>query len=219
MCNLYSMTRNREAILRLFRISDNRAPKIDPQPAIFPAYNAPVIRLASDGERELSIMSWGFVLLQEGKAPKRVTNVRDDKILKSSFWKPSFAARPCLVPASSYCEPNGQSPATLYWFAVNGEGDRPLFAFPGIWQRWKGPVKKDGPNVEIDTYAFMTTAPNELTRSINHERMPVLLTNEIDFKTWLSGSTEEAFALARSYDPKVMQIVRSGFEKKDLLAA
>jgi putative SOS response-associated peptidase YedK len=167
MCNLYSLTRSREAILRLFRISDNRAANFEPQPAIFPAYSAPVIRQASDGERELSMMSWGFVLLQTGKAPRRVTNVRDEKILTSSFWKPSFAARRCLVPASSYCEPNGQSPATWFWFAVNGEADRPLFAFPGIWQRWRGPLKKVGPNVEIDTYAFMTTAPNELTRSIS----------------------------------------------------
>ena len=30
-------------------------------------------------------------------------------------------------------------------------------------------------NVEIDVYSFMTTAPNALTDSINHERMPVLL--------------------------------------------
>ena len=102
---------------------------------------------------------------------------------------------------------------------MNGEGDRPLFAFPGIWQRWKGPIKKDGPSVEIDTYAFMTTAPNELTRSINHERMPVLLTSQIDFETWLSGSTEEAFALARSFDPALMRIVQSGKVKEDLLAA
>jgi putative SOS response-associated peptidase YedK len=50
-------------------------------------------------------MSWGFVLLQPGKAPRRVTNVRDDKILTSRFWTPSFQQRRCLVPASSYCEP------------------------------------------------------------------------------------------------------------------
>jgi putative SOS response-associated peptidase YedK len=37
----------------------------------------------------------------------------------------------------------------------------------------------------------MTTEPNELTVSINHERMPVLLSNPADFETWLSGSTEE----------------------------
>jgi putative SOS response-associated peptidase YedK len=65
MCNLYSMTRNRQAILRLFRISDNRAPPVDLQPAIFPGYTAPVIRKAADGERELVPMSWGFVLSEE----------------------------------------------------------------------------------------------------------------------------------------------------------
>jgi putative SOS response-associated peptidase YedK len=205
------------SIVRLFRISDNRAPSIDPQPSIFPAYNGPVIRKAADGERELSVMSWGFVLLQPGKAPRRVTNVRDDKVLTSKFWRPSFEVRRCIVPASSYCEPNGQSPATWYWFALNGDHDRPLFAFPGIWQRWKGPVKKDGPNVEIETYAFLTTAPNALTRSINHERMPVILSNETDLETWLSGSAEEACTLARSFDFHAMRVVQSGKDKEDLL--
>lgn len=80
-------------------------------------------------------------------------------------------------------------------------------------------MKKDGPNVELDVYTFMTTAPNALTYSINHERMPVLLSEEVDFETWLSGSPAEAFALARSFDPGAMRIVQSGFEKKDLLAA
>ena len=211
------MTRSREAILRLFRVADNRAAQFEPQASVFPAYTAPVIRNADDGERELVTMSWGFVLLQHGKAPRRVTNVRDDKLLTSKFWKPSFEARRCIVPASSYCEPNGQSPATWFWFALNGDDERPLFAFPGIWQRWSGPVKKGGPNVEIDTYAFMTTEPNALTRSINHERMPVLLSNETDFETWLSGSPQEAFALARSFDPNAMRVVQSGKEKEDLL--
>ena len=49
--------------------------------------------------------------------------------------------------------------------------------------------------------------------------MPVLLSEEAEFETWLSGSPEEAFALARSFDPAQMRIVQSGFEKKDLLAA
>ena len=36
MCNLYSMTRSRGAMLRLFRVSDNRAAVIKAQPSIFP---------------------------------------------------------------------------------------------------------------------------------------------------------------------------------------
>jgi hypothetical protein len=34
------------------------------------------VRLASDGERELVPATWGFPLLQNGYAPKPVTNVR-----------------------------------------------------------------------------------------------------------------------------------------------
>ena len=94
MCNLYSQTRNVEAIRRLFRISDNRASRIEPQPAIFPGWTAPVIRKADDGERELLPMSWGFVLLQDGKAPRRVTNVRDDKILTVTLLEAFIRAAP-----------------------------------------------------------------------------------------------------------------------------
>ena len=123
-------------------------------------------------------------------------------------------ARRCLAPASSYCEPDTGKPAKWHWFAVNSDDDRELFAFPGIWQRWKARIKKDGPNVEIDTCAFMTTEPNALTVSINHERMPVLLSEESEFKTRLSGTPAEAFSLVRSVDPAKMQIVQSGLRKR-----
>jgi putative SOS response-associated peptidase YedK len=49
--------------------------------------------------------------------------------------------------------------------------------------------------------------------------MPVLLSNPADFETWLSGSTEDAFKLARSYAAEQMRIVQSGSERKDLLQA
>jgi putative SOS response-associated peptidase YedK len=65
----------------------------------------------------------------------------------------------------------------------------------------------------------MTTEPNGLTASINHECTPVLLTDPVDFETWLSGSTEVAFKLARSHAADQMRIVQSGSERKDFLAA
>ena len=129
MCNLYSLTRMPDAVRQLFKVPGNRATLFNPLDAIFPGYQAPVVRRADDGERELVMMHWGFVLLQAGKAPRRVTNVRDDKILSSTFWKGSFEERRCLVPASSYCEPKGEKPAVWHWFALNGNHARPLFAF------------------------------------------------------------------------------------------
>jgi putative SOS response-associated peptidase YedK len=80
-------------------------------------------------------------------------------------------------------------------------------------------VRKDGANVDLEVDAFLATMPNKLVATINHERMPVLLTRDEEFETWLSGSPEEAFALAREYPPERMCIVQEGFEKKDLLRA
>lgn len=80
-------------------------------------------------------------------------------------------------------------------------------------------MKKDGPNVDIETYAFLTTTPNSLVATINRERMPVLLTREEEFETWLKAPLAEALALAKEYPPGQMRIVREGFEKQDLLDA
>jgi putative SOS response-associated peptidase YedK len=217
MCNLYSLTPKEDDVGRFFRVSHNRRAAFKPVNAIFPRRVAPVVRQSEDGEREIVLMSWGFLRLVKEKAPKPVTNVRDDQIKTNPFWRESFQKRRCLVPASAFCEPNGDvKPATWHWFALRGEGDRPLFAFPGIWRRYRGPVKKDGPNVDIETYSFLTTTPNPLVATINHERMPVLLTREEEFHTWLAGSSDEAFALAREYAPDQMRMVQEGFDKEDL---
>jgi hypothetical protein len=59
----------------------------------FPGYMAPVVRCVDGADRELVMLPWGFVLLQQGKARRArgapstnirlVTNVRDDKVLSS----------------------------------------------------------------------------------------------------------------------------------------
>lgn len=204
-------------MIRLFRISGNRAAAASTKDAIFPGHEAPVVRVAADGERELVQMSWGFVLPQAGKAPRRVTNTRDDKARTSSFWRDSFQNRRCLVPVTCFAEPREVTPATWHWFALNGSESRPLFAFAGLWRHHVGPIKKDGPSVDLEVYSFMTTTPNALVGTINHERMPVLLSTEREFETWMQGTPDEAFALIREYPPDQMRMVQSGYKKRDLL--
>jgi putative SOS response-associated peptidase YedK len=50
-----------------------------------------------------------------------------------------------------------------------------------VWTHYRGPLKKNGPNVDQEVFAFMTTEPNALTQSINHEHMPVLISDPADF--------------------------------------
>ena len=213
MCNLYSMTANREAIISLFKVSDNRAAAIEPKPAIFPSNDAPVVRCAADGARELVELSWGFVLTMKDRAPKRVTNVRDDK-LESRFWATSFRERRCLVPVTSFAEPKGRSPAIWHWFAL-GEMRRP-FAFAGLWRSYKGPVRRDGDPVELDVFAFLTTKPNNLVATVHPSRMPVMLVGADAQAAWLEGSNEEARNLIASYPPEPMALVQAGIDRSDL---
>ena len=48
--------------------------------------------------------------------------------------------------------------------------------------------------------------------------MPVLLTREEQFATWLHGSSDEALHLAREFPPGQMRIVQEGFKKEDRLS-
>jgi hypothetical protein len=47
--------------------------------------------------------------------------------------------------------------------------------------------------------------------------MPDLLADETDFETWLTGSTEAAYGLVRTFAAERMRIVQSGAEKSDLI--
>lgn len=214
MCNLYSMTANREAIIHMFRVGHNRAAAFEPSPAIFPGHQAPVVRSSDDNDRELVTMSWGFVLPQTGKAAKRITNARDDKVSSSRFWQSSFTTRRCLVPVTSFCEPKGRAPAVWHWFALDEV--RTPFAFAGIWRPFSGRLRTEAELVEMDTFAFLTTMPNAIVAPIHPTRMPVMLVGEDEMDTWLEGSSEEAFALACPYPDEGLRIVQTGADKQDL---
>ena len=60
MCNLYSMTKNQDAIRRLLRIDRDLTGNLPPLPGIFPDYPAPIVRAAADGQRELVMTRWGM---------------------------------------------------------------------------------------------------------------------------------------------------------------
>jgi len=112
MCNLYSMTKSREALVAYTRAMRDRTGNQPPLPDIFPDQMAPVVRTAKDGVREVVTMRWGFPPPPAGKRP--VTNVRN---LTSSYWrnwldKPDFR---CLVPATSFVEYTDTTPKIAHW--------------------------------------------------------------------------------------------------------
>jgi putative SOS response-associated peptidase YedK len=76
-----------------------------------------------------------------------------------------------------------------------------LFAFAGLWDRWKRPD-----NTWIKTCSILTTIPNAVTATV-HDRMPVILEPE-SYDLWLDpGMTDVQVVseLLKPYDAKSMR--------------
>jgi putative SOS response-associated peptidase YedK len=197
MCNLYAMTKTREAVRQLAQAMLDSAADQPTLPAIFPDQMAPIIRTTEGGDRVMEAMRWGFPP-PLGAGTRPVTNVRNTG---SSYWR-TWLGKPqyrCLVPATSFCEYQDGSRLPT-WFALGA--DRPLFAFAGIWRPWTGLRGKE--EAEHRLFAFLTTQAAKA--------MPVVLA-EADWETWLTASREVALDLQTAPAPAGLQIVATGARK------
>jgi len=121
------------------------------------------------------------------------------------------------VPATSFSEPKGKSPAIWHWFALGEE--REPFGFGGIWRFYKGPIRKDGASVEVDVFAFLTIRPNDLVATVHPSRMPVMLVDEDAQATWLECGEDDAHKLIAPYPADQMALVPRGSDRADPVAS
>ena len=179
MCNLYRMTKAPAEIARLFGARSAAGANFAAE--VYPGYAGLVV-----AEGETRVMTWGFPLALKGKngqtlKPKPVNNAREDK-LGTSFWRPSFERRRCLIPVSAWAEAEGiKGQMTRTWYSLAGED---VFAVAGLWR----PTEEWGaayPMVMVDGCPQMAEV---------HDRMPVVLARE-NWEQWLAGTPAEAFAL------------------------
>ena len=79
MCNLYSQTKGQQAIIALTKAMRDKTGNLPPLPGIFPDYQAPVVRNAPDGVRQLAMLRWGMPMpqnVQYEAAGKRADKLR-----------------------------------------------------------------------------------------------------------------------------------------------
>ncbi len=115
-------------------------------------------------------------------------------ITKPSFRKPIRSQR-CLVVADCFIEGTTKDKLDKPFVVHLAKGKRP-FAFAGIWDEW---VNQSTGEI-VQSFAIITTTPNELLQSLPHHRSPVIL-NQKDEQKWLDSSLSlaEVTELLRPY--------------------
>jgi putative SOS response-associated peptidase YedK len=79
--------------------------------------------------------------------------------------------------------------------------DTPFWMMAGLARRTRMP---DGSRSL--TVAIVTVDPNEVLKSVGHNRSPALFGNDMAAATWLHGTRDEALALLRPFDNETMGV-------------
>jgi putative SOS response-associated peptidase YedK len=131
----------------------------------------------------------------------------------------------CLVPADGFYEwvdgdtgagdgssDGGRGDGGSQPYRVRFEDDR-LFAMAGLWARWQPPTTQTGldafgdgpvdPDPDpVETFAVVTTEPNDLVADLHH-RMAVILPREAE-TAWLRADADRALSLLEPYPAEGM---------------
>ena len=126
-------------------------------------------------------------------------NARSETADTKPAFHDALKARRCLIPADGFYEWQRTGTAKQpYCFEVH---DGELFAFAGLWDRWK-----DARGEWVKTCAILTTTPNAVTSAV-HNRMPVILDPD-DYDLWLDPGMRDVSAtseLLKPYDSRLMR--------------
>lgn len=197
MCGRYTLTRPDE-IRERFSV-EFLMTRLTPRFNVAPTQ--PVLAVAMRSDRRIvtelrrGLIPWWS---KHDKAGYTMINARAETLIGRPAYRDLLSSHRCLVPADGFYEwkstPEGKQPMYIH---LKGGG---LFAFAGLYDRWKGP---DGP---VYSVTIITTTPNNLMEPI-HNRMPVILDEESE-ERWLDSSViqpERLLPLLRPLPSTVME--------------
>jgi putative SOS response-associated peptidase YedK len=201
MCGRYRLSRRKQNVEEYFdTVSDE--PDWTPRYNIAPTQHIPVIRQnPKEPVRELSRMRWGLIP-SWAKDPSRsasMINARSETAGTKPAFRDAMKSRRCLIPADGFYEWKRDGKTKQPFCFVVNQGQ--LFAFAGLWDRWKDPSGN-----WIKTCSILTTTPNAVTSAV-HDRMPVILDPD-SYDLWLDpGMTgvQVVSEFLKPFDPSLMR--------------
>ncbi|MFB4168519.1 SOS response-associated peptidase [Virgibacillus sp. JSM 102003] len=166
MCGRYTLLADELEILKEFDI-EQAIDSYQPSYNIAPGQN--VLAIIHDGnEKRAGYLRWGLVpsWAKDEKIGYKMINARSETAHEKPSFKNLMARKRCLIVADSFYE----------WKRDGKEkqpkriqvDDRKLFAFAGLWDKWKQEDK------ELFTCTILTKEANDFMQDIHH-RMPIIL--------------------------------------------
>ena len=195
MCGRYELHSHPAAIALAFGLA--HPPDVQARYNIAPMTDVPIVRVATDGHRELVRMRWGLVprWAKDPSIGARMINARAETLETKPAFRNALKWHRCLLPADGFYEwkavAAGKQPYRI------GMKDGELFALAGLTERWLSPEGE-----VLDTCTIVTTPANPLIRPL-HDRMPLIIAPE-DYARWLDRSVEDVTDLLSPYPASAM---------------
>ncbi|MCX2819644.1 SOS response-associated peptidase [Haladaptatus sp. F3-133] len=180
MCGRYSLRATGEELTERFGAD---GVGFEPTYNAAPGQSLPVVR--EEERRSLDLLDWGLVPSWSDDADGYI-NARSETVAEKPSFAEAYEGRRCLVPVDGFYEWD-DDPYYVGFERVAG--------LAGIWER-RVPDRRqsgldefggegDGQEVQ-ETFAILTTEPNEQVARLHHRMAAVLAPEEED--GWLDGS-------------------------------
>src|SRR3984957_7991232 len=203
MCGRYRVPKRKQVVKEHFdAVSGEGEEDWIPRYNVAPTQSVPVIRQhPKEPVRQLSMMRWGLIpsWAKNASDSARKINARSETATTTPAFRDPMKSRRCLIPADGFYEWQKTTAAKQpFCFEIK---DGELFAFAGLWDRWKDPSGQ-----WVKSCSILTTTPNAVTSAV-HDRMPVIL-DRGDYDLWLDpGMTkvEAVSEMLKPYDARTMR--------------
>jgi putative SOS response-associated peptidase YedK len=198
MCGRYRQSR-RKQILEEHFLADWDELEWHPRYNIAPTQPIPIIRQnPKESVRKISLARWGLIpsWSKDSSSAAKMINARSETAATMPAFRDAMKSRRCVIPADGFYEwkRDGKTKEPYCFEVNNGE----LFAFAGIWDRWKDPSGN-----WIKTCSILTTTANAPV----HDRMPVILDPDA-YDLWLDPGMNDVNVVSeflKPYDARLMR--------------
>jgi putative SOS response-associated peptidase YedK len=185
MCGRYTLSGNLAEIRACFKAEEsltedwNWSPKYN----ISPGMVVPAVAFDGEKRRKVVPMRWGLHPHWRKEAPegRPLFNARVETAAEKASFRTPFRRRRALIPTSGWYEWDGVETPKTPNFITEDHDD--MFAFAGLWDKWR---VDEG--IELLSCTILTTAATGRVKHLHH-RMPVRLPME-KWDDWLDPESD-----------------------------